>query len=247
MEIGTAEPIKKRKRKLKKGLRSRDVRRSSGGSDDSSGSNGGGGSGGGSDKPKENEIELTETPPPNKSKILMWFLLVVVLMTFGGLISAYVVIATNAPLEWKPLASLPTQVWISTAIIIAASITYQIAKSSLKAGRDKSSQTWFLWTTVFGAGFISSQFIVWFALINRGLYMKGNPYVGFFYILTAVHAVHVLGGIAALGYIILRTWKKTLSLDESRKRIDDATAIGWYWHTMGGLWLVLLLLLGVWK
>ena len=74
--------------------------------------------------------------------------------------------------------------------------------------------------------------------------MTGNPYAGFFYILTAVHAVHVLGGISSLGYIILRTWNKALSEREIVKRKNDAVSVGWYWHTMDGLWLVLLFLLG---
>ena len=54
--------------------------------------------------------------------------------------------------------------------------------------------------------FVSSQILAWLELVSRGLYVAGNPYVGFFYIFTAVHAVHVIGGICALGYILLRTW-----------------------------------------
>ncbi len=177
----------------------------------------------------------------------MWFLLMVVVMTFGGMISAYVVISTNAPFEWKPLKTLPVQVWISTAIILLSSVTYHFASNALRNERSGGARKWFIATTVLGAAFISSQLIVWMSLVNRGLYMKGNPYVGFFYILTAVHAVHVLGGIIALGYIILRTWTRTLSTDEIQKRKTDTFAIGWYWHTMGALWLVLLFLLGFWK
>jgi cytochrome c oxidase subunit 3 len=77
--------------------------------------------------------------------------------------------------------------------------------------------------------------------------MTGNPYAGFFYIMTAVHAVHVLGGIASLGYIILRTWNTALSEREVEKRKNDAVSVGWYWHTMDGLWLILLSLLAFYK
>lgn len=245
MEVGTAEPIKKKKkkRKIRAGLS-----RSSGLGDDGGDNDNGGGSGnGGGDKPKKKATENHVSEPTNKSRILMWFLLLVVLMTFGGLIGAYVVISTNGAAEWKPFSRLPTQVWISTAILLFSSFTYQIAKSSLHKDRDKKSKKWFLITTALGGLFISSQLIVWLELVNRGLYMRGNPYVGFFYILTAVHAVHVLGGIVALGYILLRTWNLTNSKKEIEKRKNDATAIGWYWHTMDGLWLVLLFLLGFFK
>ncbi len=245
MKVGTAEPIQEKKRKLKK--RS-DLSRLSGlGNDNGNNDNGGGNGGDGGDfKPKKIKKENINPESFNKSKIVMWFLLLAVLMTFGGLISAYIVLATNNALEWQPF-SLPFQVWISTAIILASSVTYHIAKTALHKNSDQKAKRWFLITTALGGIFISSQILAWLALVNRGLYMHGNPFAGFFYILTAVHAVHVLGGIATLGYIILRTWNKTISERESLKRKNDATAIGWYWHTMDGLWLVLLFLLGFWN
>jgi len=102
-------------------------------------------------------------------------------------------------------------------------------------------------TTVLGAAFISSQIILWLSLVKRGVYVQSNPYAGFFYILTAVHAVHVLGGIAALGYIVLRTWNPTESETELTQRKIVSGSIGWYWHFMDALWIVLVLLLGFWK
>ena len=57
-------------------------------------------------------------------------------------------------------------------------------------------------TAVLGAAFISSQLLAWLELSERGLYFAGNPYAGFFYILTAVHALHVLGGVIALGLLL---------------------------------------------
>lgn len=247
MKIGTAEPIEESKKKLKK--RPNFSRMSGSGFDNGNGDNGDDGNNGGDGsnyKPKKIKEENNNPEPTNKSKILMWFLLLVVLMTFGGLISAYVVLATNNALEWKPFA-LPFQVWISTVIILISSVTYHFAKTQLQKQNDQTAKKWFLATSALGGVFVSSQILSWLALVNRGLYMHGNPFAGFFYILTAVHAVHVLGGIAALGYIILRTWNQTRSEREREKRKNDATAIGWYWHTMDGLWLVLVFLLGFWN
>jgi cytochrome c oxidase subunit 3 len=65
--------------------------------------------------------------------------------------------------------------------------------------------------------------------------------------MTALHAVHVIGGIIALGYIVLRVWQKTEAEKEIEKRREISNAVGWYWHFMGALWLVLLLMLGFWK
>lgn len=217
----------------------------------SAGSNPGGGGGenpggGGTDKPDENIPVETEPFVPNKSRILTGFLLLVVLMTFGGLMAAYIVIATNNVAEWKPF-DLPIQVWISTAIIFVSSLVYHFGKLAVDRNDQPSAKKWFVATTVFGAAFISSQILAWVALSARGLYMRGNPYIGFFYILTAVHAVHVLGGIVALGSILLRSLNPTDRPAEIAKRRTIAQVVGWYWHFMGILWLALFIMLGFWK
>ena len=202
--------------------------------------------GGGGDGPGSDDDTQPTRFVPNKSRILTAFLLLVVMMTFGGLIAAYIVIATNGVAEWKPFA-LPIPVWISTAIIIISSFTYHFGKSAVERNDQPSAKKWLLATTVLGAAFISSQLLAWLALSGRGLYVQSNPYAGFFYTLTAVHAIHVLGGIVALGSVLLRSWKPTQNADNILKRITIAQVVGWYWHFMGGLWIVLFILLGFWK
>ncbi len=249
MEVGTAELIPEREDADAGRRTSRLVGGSSGagGGGGNDGDNGGGGGSNGPDRARPPAYtESQDDEVPDKSKFVAWFLLVVVLMTFGGMIGAYIVIATNGAAEWQPF-NLPFQVWISTALIAASSVTYHLAKTALFADRFKQSRQTLIATTVFGAAFISSQILVWLALVNRGFYMQGNPYAGFFYILTAAHAVHVLGGIIALGAVLLRTWNDTQFGPELAYRRNLTRSIGWYWHFMGGLWIVLLVLLGFWK
>ena len=167
-------------------------------------------------------------------------------MTFGGMLGAYIVISTNETAEWRPF-DLPFQTWISTAIIIASSITYHFAQSAIFEGLHNRARKMLIATAALGGTFIASQLLVWLALVNRGFYMRGNPYAGFFYILTAVHAIHVLGGIVALGAILLRSWNETEYGPELVYRRNLARSVGWYWHFMGGLWIVLFVMLGFWK
>lgn len=245
LEVGTAEtstdvePEKKRKRSSLSGGGSPGGGRKRGGG-------GGGGGGGGDNRRDEPNFEEIEEFRPDKLRIAMWFTLLVVVMTFGGLISAYIVLSTNQDLEWKPFA-LPVQVWISTALILASSFCYRMAHRKLHNNQQIRAKKWLLATTVLGGMFISSQILLWLQLARAGVYMQSNPYAGFFYILTAVHALHVLGGICALGYIVLRAWRETGSEDELARRQTAATVVGWYWHFMDGLWIVLLLLLGFFK
>ncbi|MDQ6787127.1 MAG: heme-copper oxidase subunit III [Acidobacteriota bacterium] len=245
MKVGTAETIAEKKRRLKKisglssGLGSNGNKRGGGGG----GNNGGNG---GDNNKNHDYLGDTERYSSDKFRIGVSFLLLVVLMTFGGLIGAYIVLAANNALEWKPF-DLPRQVWISTFLILTSSITYTIAQRFLKSEKQTAAKNWLLATTVLGATFIASQILAWLELVRQGIYVASNPYAGFFYILTMVHALHVIGGICALGYIVLRTWQETDSEEELTKRKSISNAVGWYWHFMDGLWLVLFLLLGFWK
>jgi cytochrome c oxidase subunit 3 len=241
MEIGTAEPVVKKK----KLVRRRGSMLSGGpGGPGKRGGGGGGGNDGGDHL--NNDQPYSDSPAQDKSKIVAVFLLIVVMMTFAGLIGAYVVIATNGVAEWKPF-NLPVQVWISTGIIIASSIAYHIAKTALNGDFQEKARKWFIATAALGGAFISSQLIVWLQLIRQGVYMGGNPYAGFFYMLTALHAIHVLGGIIALGSILLRSWHGTIESAEMTYRRNMARSVGWYWDFMGILWIGIVVLLGFWK
>ncbi len=245
MKIGTLETTVEEKKNKRRASLSGSI--GSGGNKNRGNGGGGGGSDGGNNDKYENDyIEEAEPHPSNKIRIAMWFLLLVVLMTFGGLISAYIVISTKGAMEWQPF-TLPVQIWVSTVLILASSVTYKIAQSALERDNQEKAKTWFLATTVFGGMFIASQLLGWFELVRRGVFVQSNPYAGFFYILTAVHALHVIGGIIALGFIVLRTWQKTAVDEELTKRKQVSNAVGWYWHFMDGLWIVLFLLLGFWK
>lgn len=218
-----------------------------------SGSGGGrgpgkGGGGGGDDRPNDGagipfeSFDLSS----HKIRIVTWFLLMVVLMTFAGVIAAYIMISTNGVAEWTPF-KLPVQLWVSTALIMASSITYAVSHSARRAGNHAKARTFLLATTVLGGVFISSQILAWLELVRRGYYLQSNPYAGFFYFMTFLHALHVLGGIVALGYALLRTWEPARSEQEVERRLEVSKAVGNYWHFMDGLWLVIVLMLGFWK
>jgi|GEM_PF-231098 len=249
MKVGTVETLPESDEKPK-------TRRGGsigGGSNSPKGGGGGrgpGGNGGGGDKrgpePKDSDAYDPNAFVPGKSRVLTGFLLVIVMMTFGGLISAYVVIATNGAAEWRPF-SLPVQVWISTVLLLASSGTYHLGWKRLDGADRASAKRWFIATTALGAAFISSQLLTWLELRSRGFYLSGNPYAGFFYILTGIHAVHVIAGMVALASVLLRVWYPTSNENSILKRRAIAEVVGWYWHFMDAVWLVLFVLLGFWK
>jgi len=235
MNIGTADPV----------VDASEIRRRRTGLSGGSGSNGGSGRGGNDDGPDDGSNSSFELSP-GKAKVLTTFLLVVVMMTFGGLCAAYVVTATNKALEWHPF-ELPVQVWISTVIILVSSFVYHRGKAALNAFDQSAAKKWLTVTAALGAAFISSQLLAWIELSQRGLYFSNNPYAGFFYILTAVHALHVLGGVIALGSVVIGSWNGIYSDDRWVRMQSLGQVVGWYWHFMGGVWLVIFVLLGFWK
>lgn len=237
LEIETAEETPRRRVRTGSGF---------GGGNGGNGSNGkrGGGGGGGGDR-RDNDSDPRAEPErfmPSKYYLGMQIALAVILMTFGGLVGAYVFIAFNKGQEWQPF-DLPFQVFVSTFLILASSVTFELAKHAIKINNQKRFWQWLLATTALGAAFISSQLFSWLELANSGIYVAGNPYAGFFYILTAAHAVHLIGGIAALGYLVLRASKPTSHPETLLRRQTATGVVGLYWHSMDGLWLGLLALL----
>jgi len=235
MDIGTIEPTVESDRSGK--------RPSSSLSGGGSAGNGSSGRGDGDDR---SEDDVATEVAPSKVRVFTWFLLLVVLMTFGGLSAAYIMTATNGAIEWRPFA-LPIQVWISTVIILVSSAVYHRAKVALDTYDRLRAKRWLIATTALGAAFISSQMLAWVELSRRGLYFEGNPYAGFFYILTGLHALHVLGGIIALGSVVIGSWNEIDSERQWDRVRSLGEVVGWYWHFMGGVWLVLFLLLGFWQ
>jgi cytochrome c oxidase subunit 3 len=216
------------------------------GANGGNGNQGSNGGGSGNNNNGDNFFGETYEHSSSKIRIGMWFLLLVISMTFGGLVGAYILISSNGVMEWRPF-DLPFQIWVSTILILTSSVTYRTSQNALNDDNQKKSKKWLITTAVLGGIFISSQVLAWFELVQRGVYVQSNPYAGFFYILTAVHALHVIGGITALGYIVLRTWHQTSSEVELENRKEISGVVGWYWHFMDGLWVFLLILLGFWK
>lgn len=164
----------------------------------------------------------------------MWLGLAAIVMLFAALTSALVV-RKGFSSDWRPMA-LPRVLWINTVVLLGSSLTLARSRQMFSRGRERSFSTWWHITTGLGTAFILGQGIAWRELASRGIYLASNPNSSFFYLLTATHGLHLLGGICALLYVIFRARLRLVS-----RTAVDVTAI--YWHFMDGLWLYLLLLL----
>ena len=156
-------------------------------------------------------------------------------MLFTGFTSAYVV-RKGLSNDWVPL-QLPSMVWINSLMLLASSVTIEQAKRHFSS--IPLLKRWWSLTVLLGFGFLVGQWMVWKQLIGTGVFISSNPSSSFFYVLTVAHAVHLAGGVIALGYLTIRLWTGRLT--------PVATGVmALYWHFMDGLWLFILLLLVLW-
>src|SRR5579863_4034513 len=183
--------------------------------------------------------------PPRVYRTGMGMALAAIAMLFAAFTSALVV-RKGISNDWAPTV-LPRILWLNTAVLLASSLTLELARRSLSRGAPSPGSSargfarWLYVTLALGLAFIAGQLIAWRELASRGVYLGTNPSSSFFYLLTATHGVHLVGGVAALGYVVLRAGK--IAFAPGRSTLVDLTAI--YWHFMDGLWIYILLLLTV--
>ena len=166
-------------------------------------------------------------------------------MLFTALASAYIVRSASGN-DWTPIA-MPGVLWLSTAIIVVRSITMEVSRRSLKFQREQGYRLWLVITVVLGLGFMASQLVAWRQLARQGVYVATNPHSSFFYLFTAVHGIHLLGGLLVLSYLLVRTRKRSETVAGELRRVGTADGATIYWHFMDGLWICLFLLLFFWK
>jgi cytochrome c oxidase subunit 3 len=175
----------------------------------------------------------------------VWVAIASIVMLFTALASAYIVRSATSN-DWTPI-SMPKVLWLSTAAIVFSSVTIELSRRSLKQKHDAKYGWWLVVTTALGLIFVGSQLFAWRQLAWQGVYVATHPHSSFFYLFTAAHGLHVLGGITALAYLLLRTRKKRDTADGELQRVGVADAATVYWHFMDGLWICLFLLLFFWK
>jgi cytochrome c oxidase subunit III len=177
----------------------------------------------------------------NRYRIGMWVALASILMMFTALSSAYIVRAASAN-DWQPL-KMPRILLLSTALIVISSGTLETARRKWKDTIGNGHRPWLVLTLVLGLGFLLSQLLAWRQLVRQGVYVASNPHSSFFYLLTAAHGVHLMGGLAALAYLSLRRRAPQDNPFALAKSLAGADAVTLYWHFMDFLWLYLFVLL----
>jgi cytochrome c oxidase subunit 3 len=174
--------------------------------------------------------------PVSAKQIATWLLMTGIAMLFAGLTSAYVVLRGVPTWEKIPL---PPQVWMNTLILAASSLTLELARRSVKVDKIAALRQWLGITAILGIAFLAGQIVLWRELTASGVLLTSTLHSSFFYVLSGIHAVHILGGLIALAMVSIKAWSGRISSISFEPLRLCAT----YWHFMGGVWLYLILLL----
>ncbi|HYL86379.1 MAG TPA: cytochrome c oxidase subunit 3 [Candidatus Angelobacter sp.] len=176
------------------------------------------------------------SPTPRRYSTAMAIGIVSILMFFMALASAFIVLRHGSAV-WASI-HLPRILLVNTAILIVSSFTLERARVRLSLADTSGFRKLWSVTTALGLLFVAGQLVAWRQLVAQGVYIGSTQASSFFYIFTGAHAVHLLGGVAALLFVSLRNFEK------SQISVSTAAEItSYYWHFMDGLWLFLLALL----
>ncbi|HEX4075168.1 MAG TPA: heme-copper oxidase subunit III [Candidatus Acidoferrales bacterium] len=158
-----------------------------------------------------------------------------ILMFFAALVSALVVRKGLSAVAWETI-EVPRILWLNTLILLASSATLVRSRRDFLARDDAGFRHWWGVTTILGLFFVVGQILAWHQLVSAGVYLDTNASSSFFYIFTAAHGLHLLGGIAAMLAVAFRRGRHL-----TRGTAMEVVSI--YWHFVDALWLCLFALL----
>jgi cytochrome c oxidase subunit 3 len=189
-------------------------------------------------------MDLTEGTIKEKTarskKMMLWFGIGSLIMSFAGLISAFIVSSKRE--DWLNDFQLPNPFFISVALILASSLTFILAKRALQENNRQMVSVWLLSTLVLGIAFVYSQFEGFGQIIESGYNFTGptsNVTFSFIYLIAILHIGHVIAGLICLIVVIYNHFKQKYNANNMLGLELAAN----FWHFVDVLWLVLFLFL----
>ena len=152
---------------------------------------------------------------------------------FALFISAYT-LRMDQP-DWRPVSE-PLVLWFNTGLLVLASVAFQWTRSSAKRGDLPRMKSGLILSGSLSLAFLAGQLVAWGQLQAAGIYAASNPAYAFFYLLTAVHGLHMLGGLWVWGRSVRRVWAGGTDAVEARLSVELCAV---YWHFLLLVWAVL--------
>jgi len=175
-------------------------------------------------------VELRDKAAARKLALKVFLAIVTVL--FLLLIVAYA--RRMAYEDWRPSPQLGL-LWANTFALVLSSVALQWALFSARRGQMDGMRVAFLAGGAFTVVFLVGQILAWRQLGTMVYFDVTNPAIAFFYLITGLHGLHLLGGLVAWGRTFTKVWGD-FDLAKIRHSVELCTL---YWHYLLGVWLVL--------
>ncbi len=169
-------------------------------------------------------------------KIAVRTFLAVVSVMFGLFITAYFIRMELD--DWRPMPESQL-LWINTLLLFMSSIVLQWTRVVLAQEQQTKVKAGLLLGGLLTMGFIFGQLLVWQEMTANGYFINSNPANAFFYVLTGIHGLHILGGLWVWTRATIRVWSGT-DINKIKLSVELCTV---YWHFLLLVWLVLFALL----
>ncbi|MSR04078.1 MAG: heme-copper oxidase subunit III [Phycisphaerales bacterium] len=169
----------------------------------------------------------------------MWVFIAVVAMIFVACILGYVVVRFDQPpgREWMPEGTpgLPSALLLSSAVLLISSWTMQLAVRAARLGQQ--TQLVYAMGATLGLAllFLAVQALAWNELWTRHATIESGLYAWTFYVLTGVHALHVIGGLPPMVYVLRRSREGQYTPTD----YNGVVLCAMYWHALDVIWMVL--------
>ena len=141
-------------------------------------------------------------------------------------------------LDWRPTPK-PWLLWVNTFLLIVSSIVFQQAKVEARRGQIDRVVILLLTAGLFAFAFLAGQLTVWQQLVRGGYYLATNPANSFFYLITTLHGLHLVGGLVAWSRTTFKVWNGV----EVAKVVLSVELCANYWHFLLVVWLAFFCLL----
>lgn len=178
------------------------------------------------------DLRTPETRERQSMRLGLVVLIAVITSMFGLFLSAYLMRMEYA--DWRPMPE-PALLWGNTGLLVLCSIALQLAFFAAREGRAAMLKGMLLLGGALSLAFIAGQYLVWQQLHAMGYYLDGNPASAFFFMLTGLHAAHLLGGLVAWGRAMIRLMGGA-GADAVRLTVELCAV---YWHFLLAVWVVL--------
>jgi cytochrome c oxidase subunit 3 len=179
-----------------------------------------------------------EEPRWPAARVGLWVFLAVITSLFGLFVAAYYMRlsghhGSGPATDWVQLSEPPV-LWLNTVLLIAASVAMQASRRLIRAGTVERSRNALLAGGLLTLAFLGGQFYAWTQVRESEFFSPQNPAVAFFYLLTAVHGLHLLGGLYVWGRTLARARRPDVEAIDVRLSIELCSV---YWHFLLLVWL----------